>query len=287
MRIIRGMLIHMFLIWAVSACSQVPSGSVLGGSDALNATPKTASACVLQETSKLRLLHQAIDEPVVINLYTHPCTGGLYLVEPNKTPDDLTVLHEGWWLQGLYRPQWRVTGDGRVLELYLTGVGPNGAEPFVGRISVMQVAGGWRVLEPEVDVPPPAHPKEVRHMGRTLFVFRDEAELEYMGLSNELWDVDFSLERLVLTDADVHSYDDAIAKTDGRNYFLQPYQDSNAFLIGITFTQPGVLWMVVPKDDRSIKTSPYEKAQAVCDECRAGAVAPIQRLVGYVAAPKH
>ena len=35
------------------------------------------------------------------NIYTHPCTGGLYLIDPRAPDDELHVLWQGWWLQGL------------------------------------------------------------------------------------------------------------------------------------------------------------------------------------------
>lgn len=283
MRIIRDIFVHTFLMLACTACSHVH-----GGGEANTSMLKAPSGCVLDEPGKLRFLHQVLDEAVdTISLYTHPCSGGLYLADPNKASDKLTVLHEGWWFEGLFRPQWRKADEGRALELtgeYITGVGPTGVQPFIGRIGVAQMDSGWRVLEPEVDVPPPAHPKELRYKGRTLFVVRDEVELKYLDLSNEHWGVDFSTERLVLMNADVHSSSDAVVKTDGKSYFLQRHRVPDAFPIGITFTRPGVLWMVVPKDDLSIRRIPYDKTQPQCDQCRAGAMVTMRRLVGYVPA---
>ena len=289
MRIIRDILVRTFLILACAACSQVQDVGV--ATSFLPKEPKELKAphgCVLQERDKLHLMHQVVDEAVdVINFYTHPCSGGLYLTAPNKAPDKLTVLYEGWWLQGLYRPQWRQTDDGRALEItgsYITGVGPAGSRPFVARIRIVQTDIGWRVFEPEVDVLPPAHPKELPGSGSTLFVVHNAAELTYLNESLEHWDVDFATERLVLMNTDVHSTTDAIVTTDGKSYFLKLWSTANAFHIGTPFTMPGVLWMVVPKDDLSIRGSPYDQVQPQCEHCRAGAVATMQRLVGYVAA---
>ena len=131
---------------------------------------------------------------------------------------------------------------------------------------------------------PPAHPKELPGSGSTLFVVHNAAELTYLNESLEHWDVDFATERLVLMNTDVHSTTDAIVTTDGKSYFLKLWSTANAFHIGTPFTMPGVLWMVVPKDDLSIRGSPYDQVQPQCEHCRAGAVATMQRLVGYVAA---
>lgn len=246
--------------------------------------------CVSETQDELRLLHQAHHEAVdTINLYTHPCTGGLYLVEPNKAPEVLNVLWEGWWLQGLYRPQWIESDNGRVLELtgrFITGAGPTGAQPFDARFRITQSDSGWRVTEPQVDIPQPQGPQELNCLGRTLFVVREQAELDYLNLSNEPWAVEFGAERLVLVNADVHTSTDAIVRTDGSRYFLQERKHPDAFSISTTFTRPGLLWMVVPKDDLSISMGRDWKARRVCAECRAGALVTMHRLAGFVSAIK-
>lgn len=207
-----------------------------------------------------------------LNIYTHPCTGGLYLIDPRAPNDELHVLWQGWWLQGLYRPVWRdndsQAGSSPTLELtgrFITGAGPTGHESFTARVSATHSSTGWTILEPQTEISELPSPKVSGSDVHQMFEVRSAAELAALGLTNEPWLVDFATERLVIKNADLVSSSQTEARYDANRYFLQV----NGPRIGNTYTTVGLLWMVMPKDERTFVLGRGEQTEP-CSQCRSG-----------------
>lgn len=109
----------------------------------------TIVSCVLRDPSQGRLLKN-ID--ATKQLYTHRCSGGIYLIDSTLSHDGLfesaVPVVQGWWLDSImrvYQPDMQsIVVDGR----FITGVGPRGAQPFYARIRLIWGAGVWQVEEP-------------------------------------------------------------------------------------------------------------------------------------------
>ncbi|MFK7914308.1 MAG: hypothetical protein AB8B93_10375 [Pseudomonadales bacterium] len=208
------------------------------------------------------------------NIYTHPCTGGVYLIDPRAENDVVHVLWQGWWLQRLYPPVWddnhSVTdaGTGPTLALtgrFITGAGPTGTEPFTARIFASYSELGWAIHEPQTNVGDQPAPRVSGSGVHQMFEIHSAAELAALGLANEPWRVDFATERLVIKNADLRSNSEAAALVDATTYLLQ----INGPRIGNTYTVPGLWWMVMPKDDRNFVLGRSDGAEQ-CLQCRAG-----------------
>ena len=121
---------------------------------------QSPNACVQRTIDALEPLWQTQHEAVGdLNLFTHPCTGGLYLVDAPAPNDALHVLWQGWWLLDACSLQWQ---DGNLdrepgptimlIGRFLTGIGPTGHEPFVARVRATYDGAGWQILEPQTNL---------------------------------------------------------------------------------------------------------------------------------------
>lgn len=105
--------------------------------------------CVLREPSQSRFLHQ-ID--ATKQLYTHRCSGGIYLVDKEISSEGLldsaVPVVQGWWLDSIvsvHQPDKQsIIIDGR----FITGVGPCGVYPFYARILLTRLPKSWQAEEP-------------------------------------------------------------------------------------------------------------------------------------------
>ena len=90
--------------------------------------------------------------------------------------------------------------------------------------------------------------------------------------------MDFDVARLVFYNADIAAGSEARVRSDGRTYFL----DVEGPRVGATYTTPGLVWMVVPKDAQSIGLGRGFEA-GHCHACRSGVTAH-RRVRWYVTA---
>lgn len=244
------------------------SGCAIQAREAEESATTAVENCVLAAPDKLRLLWQVNTDPKTYhNIYTHPCSGKIYIVDPNRAGGELQPLWQGWWLQGLYPPRFT---DGATLTLlgkFITGVGPTGSRPFLARLTANLTPTGWQMDEPELDVVFTDEPVVHKSRRGPLFEIRSVDALRALNLSLDTWQVDFERERLVFYNTDLSSGDAAQVETDGTTYFLW----IKGRPIGSTYTRPGLAWMVVPKDELKVSADRNLKAK-VCQHCRAGAL---------------
>ena len=111
--------------------------------------------CVQQSPERLTRLWQIhTPDPGYLDILTHPCSGAIYIADPNAAERGMSVLWQGWWLQGMYPPVWNGRDALQLRAKFITGVGPTGAQPFVASISARRTAVGWMVDEPVTDEAP-------------------------------------------------------------------------------------------------------------------------------------
>lgn len=238
-----------------------------------------ATQCVQDQSKELRLLWQVKPGTAgYYNIFTHPCSGGIYIVDPNSKDKNLAVLNEGWWLQGMYRPIWHATDRLILRGSFLTGVGPSGNRPFEAHLSARLTEDGWLVEAPVTDLDPLVVPNEY---ACGLVEVTSQAALKTLGLDAQPWATDFARERLVFYGSDLPSGSIAHVSTDERGYLLK----HEAPFIGATYTLPGLVWMVVPKDGKLLGRSSTAEAEP-CQNCRTGVMVH-PRVKWYVPASTH
>lgn len=128
----------------VSAENSNTGGNTLGMGPS-----STIVDCVLRDPAQGKLLQQ-ID--AAKQLYTHRCTGGIYLIDRDLDPEgklgSAVPVVQGWWLDsiiGVHQPDKQsIVVDRR----FITGVGPNGSQLFRARIRLNWVGEAWQVEEP-------------------------------------------------------------------------------------------------------------------------------------------
>lgn len=141
------------LIAAVLTClhSHGVAGSELDSEMTASRGPSLTSIvpCVLEQEEKRQQL-QKLDADV--SLYTHPCSGGIYIVDTNIDPageiGNAIPLVQGWWLEDYIGAHWSGHGRIEVRARFITGVGPSGVWPFTAWIQAQRLGRDWLVEEP-------------------------------------------------------------------------------------------------------------------------------------------
>ncbi len=141
---------------------------------------------------------------------------------------------------------------------------------------------GWETQDVEMDKPPASKPIVHSRGAHGMYEIRSQTELRALGLTNEPWVVDFQTERLIVKNSDLYSHATARALIDDTTYYLFQSSDRE-LLVGNAYTQPGLLWMVVPRDGRMIRFGRNQQALG-CETCRAGALVTLRRIQIDVAA---
>ena len=112
------------------------------GDSRTDAAPPAIASCVLEAPGDTQPL-QTLEGGMV--LATHPCSGGLYLLQAGE---DAIPLHQGWWLHELIGASWAGGDAIEVCGRFITGIGPSGATPFTARILARRQAGRWQTQQP-------------------------------------------------------------------------------------------------------------------------------------------
>lgn len=213
--------------------------------------------CVRQRLSEVHLLEQLNK---TLALVSHPCSGGVYLVDSSKategqeTAEAMFSVVQGWWLQSLKRVTLIDDNTVVVAGRFLTGVGPMGARPFSALITVTKHGKVWRAGEPKLgkkanwNTGPRGHVDEVG----------TQAELDGIrfcrGQRAVSLSVDFSHERLLLGQIHLRSSKikiiDPLVSVDNDSYTLH-YQTQTPAIVSKDFKYV-VLWFVLPKDDKTV-----------------------------------
>jgi len=135
-------------VTAIGAWTGVAQASEPSAHVAIRALPPIAP-CVLQAPAERRLL-QHLEER--IDLYTHPCSGGIYLVvnAPDAAPslEHSLPLLQGWWLHEFVDARWTGADSIEICGRFITGIGPSGATPFAAVIRARRGGKRWDVDEP-------------------------------------------------------------------------------------------------------------------------------------------
>ena len=141
-------------------------------------------------------------------------------------------------------------------------------KPIIFLISLLATAC---VSTPDSPVPnnPSSAPSFTVHGGGSWKVYEvhNRAALEALGLSNISATIDFSSQRLVATQTDLYSRTEILVGITPTSYILVPHTSG----IGNTLTWPATIWMVVPKDERTVGTGRGANMQ-ICEACETGAL---------------
>lgn len=104
--------------------------------------------CVFAEPARAHLLETL----GTIQIYTHPCTSGLYLADLQVATGDgvgqAIPVVQGWILQSLLGVKRTSADIVLVSGRFVTGVGPVGARPFNAQITVRREVETWHADEP-------------------------------------------------------------------------------------------------------------------------------------------
>ena len=186
------------------------------------------------------------------NLALYGCQGGLFLIDTEQqTP--LLRVNPSSWLEAVTASQWNDDGTLSVTASFVTGIGPNAAEPFIWEFAISQDQEGvWSAVEVE----PGADEYLVEADG--MVEITRQAQLDALGLTAcgdpYTIDVDFETERLIvksvwLTSGSLKIKNVQVSQTR-RAYFVT--YDTEGPAIGTTDMRHAVIYLVLPRGTRYV-----------------------------------
>ncbi len=220
-------------------------------------TPTPVVNCLMEQPSQGKSLYK-IDEQ--LELFTHPCSGGLYLVDKTLNPsgqlDKAVPVIQGWWLHS-FNNVIQKNNELIVLAKFVTGVGPVGSRPFYARVMLQKKENSWLVGEPSHGKR--AKPNKHRFITKKLYEVTSQQALEQLDpeISKEIEniDIDFATHRLVLNWVRLKSskiwIDAVFVSKNADSYQLQ--FTTQAPSIVTKDLKTSLIWLVLPKDDLPVE----------------------------------
>ena len=267
-------LVNQFLLWSVVAGFTLVNFSFAAPSEDGQAIPR----CVMEQPDAMQTLWQLQSPPEVrdgqvrrlYNFLYHPCTGGLYIDNHLNAPAAglFQPLWQGWWLQELYKPNWLDENTVLIRGLFITGVGPSAGEKFAAEITIRRTTKGWVADEPTLREDPFPQPTTLQCRFERLWVVEDLDAYNMFDLPDTAPEVDFNTHRLLLKKVNLGNRGTPQVKVTSDQYLIFVKRAR----LGTAFYAPGILWVVLPKDERSIALG-RTPGMRTCESCRVGTIA--------------